>query len=52
MRVFLGESIKYKNVEVLDYISVLFLRLLFDLENVTLPCVSASQELNGDDSSH
>lgn len=32
---FLGESIKYKKAEVLDYTSVLFLRLLFDLEKVT-----------------
>lgn len=32
---FLGENIKHKKARVLDYISVLYFRLLFDLEKVT-----------------
>lgn len=52
MRVFPGENIKYKNAEILDYISLLFLRLLFDLEKVTLLWISVSHESKGDDDTH
>lgn len=52
MRVFPRENLKYKNSEVLDYISLLFLRLLFDLEKVTLLWISVSCESKGDDSTH
>lgn len=52
MRVFPRENIKYKNAEFLDYISLLFLRLLFDLEKVTLLWISVSLESKGDDNTH